>query len=248
MRNVRVFIPIELSAGARVVLPEQAAQHIIKVLRLRLGAALTLFNGQGGEYGGKLIEIHRKIVSVEVGTFSPVKRESTLHITLLQGLARGERMDFIIQKATELGVARIIPVQTERSVVQLDDTRVEKRSEHWRNVATAACEQCGRNILPNINAPLNLFFACKATLMAQQRWLLTPEATQSLIETATALATDLSSIAILIGPEGGLSDAEEIIAQSSGFRPMQFGARIMRTETAAIAALAALQSLAGDLG
>lgn len=246
MREVRIHLDSPLGSGRRVALPPQAAQHVTRVLRLRSGAALTVFDGRGGEYAATLEVAGRDTATVELGEHSAIERESPLRITLLQGLARGERMDWVVQKATELGVQRIVPVATARSVVQLDAERGTKRTDHWLAIAAAACEQCGRNTLPEIAAPLSLEAALREASATDLRLALHPDSGESL---RTVLGADVAcpSVALLIGPEGGLDETEVALARQDGFRVVHLGPRVLRTETAGIAALAALQCLAGDL-
>jgi 16S rRNA (uracil1498-N3)-methyltransferase len=209
---------------------------------LRDGDALTLFDGRGGEYDARITGFRKDAVQVEVREHRVVERESALDLTLAQGISRGERMDWVVQKATELGVRRIVPVLTERSVVRLDERQSERKLQHWRGIAIAACEQCGRNRVPEVASPSNFFEAIRASDAHMTRLLLSPA--------ATLRARDLprpTAITLLIGPEGGLADDEEEAATRAGFKPVQLGPRILRTETAAIAALAALQHDFGDL-
>ncbi len=246
MREIRIFVP-DLQAhinGGTVALPEQAAAHVTRVLRLRVGDALTVFDGRGGEYTAELASIAKREVTLRLGTHSSTERESPLAVTLIQGLARGEKMDYIIQKATELGVARIIPVSTVRSVVQLDDDRSDRKWQHWRAVAAAACEQCGRNRLPEILEPCRLDQLWRSNVLPSLRLLLSPHAQSGI---ASSLIPRPTELAVLIGPEGGLDPEEDRRAQESGFRPVSLGPRVLRTETAGLAMLAAVQSLAGDL-
>ncbi|MCX7050861.1 MAG: 16S rRNA (uracil(1498)-N(3))-methyltransferase [Proteobacteria bacterium] len=250
MRAPRLFVAGPLEQAAEIALPAAAAQHVVSVLRLRPGAPLTLFDGRGGEWAANLVTTDRRSAQVRVGAFSAVDRESRLQVTLLQGIARGERMDQLVQKATELGVARIIPVATERSVVQLEGARAERRSAHWQAVAQSACEQCGRNRVPEVTTPLDLAAACGAIAATPLRWLLEPAAAQPLVAAAQAVVAPPSgpvAIALFIGPEGGLTDAELAQAARFGFQPMRLGPRVLRTETAGPAALAVLQAVAGDL-
>ena len=246
MRDIRIFIPNlpTPNEGEIIALPEQAAAHVTRVLRLRVGDALTVFDGRGGEYAAKLASIAKREVTVQLGVHSMIERESPLAITLIQGLARGEKMDYIIQKATELGVARIIPVSTMRSVVQLDDDRSDRKWQHWRAVAAAACEQCGRNRLPEILEPCRLEQLWGSDALPRLRLLLSPHATVGI---AGSLIPRPTELAILIGPEGGLDIEEEKRAHAAGFRSVTLGPRVLRTETAGLAVLAAVQSLAGDL-
>lgn len=253
MREIRVYVPGPLSAGSRVALPAQAGAHVARVLRLAAGDALTLFDGRGGEWPARITSVRGTAVEARLGTHLAVERESPLRVTLLQALARGEKMDWVLQKATELGVARIVPVATERSVVQLDGERADRRVAHWQGIVAAACEQCGRNRVPEILQPARLEAACAASA-APLKLLLAPGATTSLAAAAAsfgrpaAAPTPTTELALLIGPEGGLSDAEQAMAARAGFLPVSFGPRVMRTETASIAALGVLQGLAGDLG
>jgi len=251
MRDIRVYLEAPLAsalASARkLALPAPAARHVLKVLRLRSGAAITIFDGQGGEYRARLELAGRGEAWVELAAHLPIERESPLHITLLQGLARGERMDWVMQKATELGVQRIVPVSTARSVVQLDADRGDKRSAHWRAVAAAACEQCGRNTLPTIDPPLKLAAALQAVAHPTLRLVLNPESAVTLGAAVGSQAAVNRTIALFVGPEGGLDHDELALAEHSGFQGVRLGPRILRTETAGIAALAALQCLAGDL-
>lgn len=250
MREIRIFVAQRLIEGELVNLPSSAVQHVVKVLRLRSGAPLTLFDGRGGEYKAVLETIERRSATARVGEHRRVERESPCHTTLLQGLARGERMDWILQKATELGVSRIIPLVTRRSVVQLDEARSETRLAHWQGVIAAACEQCGRNTLPQIHPPLALPEAC-AKLHTEQastaRWLFAPDAARTLGSGIDELDATSPVVQMLIGPEGGLDEEEIALAAHVGFTALRLGPRILRTETAAITALAALQCLSGDL-
>ncbi|MFZ9873207.1 MAG: 16S rRNA (uracil(1498)-N(3))-methyltransferase [Steroidobacteraceae bacterium] len=246
MRDIRIFVP-DLQArnnDGAIALPEQAAAHVARVLRLRVGDALTVFDGRGGEYSTEITSIAKREVTLRLGAHSPIERESPLAVTLIQGLARGEKMDYIIQKATELGVARIVPVSTVRSVVQLDDDRSDRKWQHWRAVAAAACEQCGRNRLPEILEPCSLDQLWRSNALPSLRLLLSPHAQSGI---AGALIPKPADVAVLIGPEGGLDHNEEMRAYASGFRPVTLGPRVLRTETAGLAVLAAVQSLAGDL-
>ena len=249
MRTTRIYVDLDISAG-QLLLPAAPSAHLLRVLRLRPGSELTLFNGRGGEYAATLVDTGKAGARVTVGAHDPVERESPLRLTLLQGVARGERMDFIVQKATELGVQRIVPLSCEFSVVRLDAARLQRRASHWRAVAIAACEQCGRNRLPQVESVGDLTAACADGHDAGDagdaglRLMLLPQAPASL----ASLATGRRSVVLLVGPEGGLSGREQLTAQRSGFQACRLGPRILRTETAPLAALAALQALAGDLG
>jgi 16S rRNA (uracil1498-N3)-methyltransferase len=251
MSTPRVYVDLPLASGAYIELPESGANHVARVLRLRAGDALTLFNGRGGEFAATLgATTGRGRLRAAVGVHHDVERESPLRITLLQSVARGERMDHIVQKATELGVARIVPLASERSVVRLDALQGARRLEHWRGIAIAACEQCGRNRVPVVDPVADLEriaggvpgIALEA-MDAGARLLLEPGATMPL----AAVARGLSAVTLLIGPEGGLSEGEIDLARHAGFVACRLGPRILRTETAPLVALAALQVLAGDM-
>jgi 16S rRNA (uracil1498-N3)-methyltransferase len=242
VRLTRVFVEEPLAAGKRCEVGGSAANHIMRVLRLREGDSLTLFDGRGGEYGARVTGFRKDSVQVDVQDHRAVERESALDLTLAQGISRGERMDWVMQKATELGVRRIVPMFTERSVVRLDDRQSERKHAHWRAIAIAACEQCGRNQMPDIEAPGRFFDVLRASDASSTRLLLSPSASMRVRDLPRP-----SRVTLLIGPEGGLADHEEEAALKAGFNPVQLGPRILRTETAAIAALAALQHDFGDL-
>jgi 16S rRNA (uracil1498-N3)-methyltransferase len=243
MRLTRVFVEQELVAGKGVGFSEQSGLHLTRVLRLEPGAALTLFDGRGGEYAGTL-QRDGKQWWAKVGAHDPVERESPLDVTLLQGVARGERMDLIVQKATELGIRRIVTVLAERSVVKVDAKQRERKREHWQAVAVAACEQSGRNRVPEVTEPMALAEACAALPADTVRCLLAVDGAQPLASVAAELAR--RPAALLIGPEGGLADNERRFAQANGFLACRMGPRVMRTETAGLAALTVLQAIAGD--
>lgn len=242
MREPRIHVDTALSSGAELALPAAAAAHVQRVLRLRAGAALILFDGRGGEFRSELMSSGRAQTLVRIGERLAVERESPLHITLLQGVSRGERMDHIVQKATELGVARIVPVLTEFSVVRLDADQAARRREHWQGIVVAACEQCGRNRVPAVDSPMKLPAALAALPAGTLRLTLEPGAATSLAGTPRG-----ESMVLLIGPEGGLSPVEIRQAAESGFVGRSLGPRILRTETAPLVALSVLQALAGDL-
>jgi 16S rRNA (uracil1498-N3)-methyltransferase len=242
MRVTRIFVPGALQAESEFVLPEQAGEHLTRVLRLEAGAAFTVFNGLGGEYAAVLGVRSGKKVLARLGRHDAIERESPLDITLLQGVARGERMDLIVQKATELGVTRIVPVLAERSVVKVDAKQRERKLEHWQSIAISACEQCGRNRLPEVYVPAALGDAIAALPEVGLRCLLAADGGESL----AAAARGITNVVLLIGPEGGLADNERQFARANGFAAYRLGPRILRTETAGLAALATLQALAGD--
>ncbi len=238
MRLSRFFIDAPLSIGDHE-LPEAQAHYISRVLRMAEGDAVQLFDGSGQEFLGALLEVGKKRVNVRLDQSFAGQPESTLRIHLGQGLSRGERMDWAIQKATELGVTEITPLISERCEVRLKDERADKRLQHWRQIAISACEQCGRSSVPVIHPPLLL-----------SEWLSATEAALKLV--LHPVAEPLTSheapgtLAFLIGPEGGLSDAEVQQAQSQGYHSARLGPRVLRTETAPVVALAVAQQLWGD--
>jgi len=238
----RLYCDLPLSPGAEIVLPEAAARHAVTVLRLQPGDTLCLFNGEGGEYRASLIAVNKHAARVRVTEFRAIERESPLALTLALGISAGERMDYSLQKATELGVTAIQPLATERSVVKLAAERADKRLRHWQNVVIAACEQCGRNRVPVITPVQTLFGYLAQVDRGARLLILSPDAAAPLKTVARSAAAVL-----LIGAEGGFSQAEQEAAQASGFELVNLGPRILRTETAPVAALAALQTLWGDL-
>ena len=242
MRTTRIHLATPLASGQELVLPAGPSAHLLRVLRLRTGAILTLFDGRGGEYVAELTAAGKAGARLQVGEHLAIERESPLRLALLQAVVRGERMDFIVQKATELGVQRIVPLTCEFGVVRLEATALRRRAEHWRAVAIAACEQCGRNRVPEIT-PIREFADACAGSEAGVKLLLVPHALAAL----AALARGGSAVTLLVGPEGGLSGREQLLAQRNGFQPCGLGPRILRAETAPLAALAVLQALAGDL-
>lgn len=242
MATPRFYCPNPLSLGNTLELPDNAAVHASRVLRMQVGEKAILFNGDGYDYLAELVVVSKNQVSVKVISSQLVGNESPLKITLLQGISAGDRMDFTIQKAVEMGVSSIQPISTQRSVVKLSAERAEKRLEHWQNVMISACEQSGRAVVPEIAAPVSLaqWFGKKPTF--DLGITLAPTATQSLKE----LSKPTGNICLLIGAEGGLTDNEIDLASLQGFQPVTLGKRILRTETAALAAIAAMQILWGD--
>ena len=239
MASPRFWIDSPLSPGADIELPPQASRHV-SVLRLRDGDEITLFNGNGGEHEARLLRLVRDRAYVRVGAHRDVERESPLRVTLALGISSGDRMDYAIQKATELGAARVAPIETERSVVRLSAERAERRVAHWRGVAIASCEQSGRNRVPRIEPvrDLDQFVVDEPDGL---RLLLAPEG-----DTQLAALERSSDLTLLIGSEGGLSPRERDRALKAGFLAVRFGPRVLRTETAPLAVLAALQALWGD--
>jgi 16S rRNA (uracil1498-N3)-methyltransferase len=247
MPETRLYIDLPLAPGGTVELHDDRARYVSKVLRLRPGDRITLFDGRGAEYVSTIEALRKGVVTVAVVDRLEVIRESPLQIHLLQGVSRGERMDFVVQKATELGVARMTPVLTEYSVVKLNEKRAARKLTHWRGVAASACEQCGRNVLPLIDAPIALrnWMGDHAD-GRESRIVLVPGAT-STVALVNENRDPAGTITALVGPEGGLSEAEIELATACRFHPIAFGPRTLRTETAAIALLASLQTLQGDL-
>ena len=242
MSMPRFYVPQPIASDALLALPENVAHHAAHVLRLRVGDAITLFNGDGGEYRATISAIGKREVTVAVAAHDPVERESPLDVTLVQAVSSGDRMDLTLQKAVELGVRRLVPVESERCVVRLKGERADKRMSHWQQVVISACEQCGRNRVPELHALVSLEAWLAAGPGAAQRWVLLPGAETPLRE----LPRPAGPVEILVGPEGGFTDAEAAAAQRAGYRPLRLGPRVLRTETAAPALLAAMQALWGD--
>lgn len=239
MRVIRAWVDAPLAVGTRIVLPEDAAGHLVRVLRLGVGDACVLFNGDGKDYDARIVSISKKSVEADIESAREVRNESPLRIVLVQGIARGEKMDWILQKATELGVASFVPVHGERGEVRLDGERAEKRLRHWRSVVVSACEQSGRARIPEVASPRAL--ADALANLPTTRLMLDPEADQPLPS-----RVDDNACAIAIGPEGGWSATDMATLEAAGFVGARLGPRVLRTETAGLAAIAALQILAGD--
>lgn len=239
----RLFSTVSLQPDTDIVLGDGEARYVGRVLRLRPGNELRLFDGSGGEYTATLNQVSKQTVRLTVGEYHERDTESPLRIRLVQGVSKGERMDLVVQKATELGVARISPVLTDFSVVKLDAERAEKRRDHWQKVARSACEQCQRNIVPVIDTPRSMldWFGDNAAA-DEPRLILKPDADVAMPK----IELPGNDVTILIGPEGGFSDAEYARASAAGLLPVRLGPRVMRTETAAIAALSAAQAAWGD--
>jgi 16S rRNA (uracil1498-N3)-methyltransferase len=237
----RFYCPIPLAAGAEIALPEAAARHAVRVLRLQTGEAITLFNGEGGEYPGIIASIEKNALRATLAAHNPAERESRLDVTLVQALATSDKMDWIVQKAVELGVSRVQPVLALRSVLRLEGERAERRIAHWQAVAIAACEQSGRNRVPRVLPPCDLAEAI-ALAHAALKIALSPDGGIALgsIETAQ------QPVACFVGPEGGFSAEEQHAMRRAECRFVSLGPRVLRTETAGVAALAAMQTLWGD--
>jgi 16S rRNA (uracil1498-N3)-methyltransferase len=243
MRIPRVYTPQTMAIGDCIELESGAARHLTSVLRMNCGQLVTLFNGMGGEYSGELIEAKKGKATARITEFDQADRESSLAIHLAIGISRGERMDWIIQKATELGVSQITPLFTERCEVKLQGDRLNKKVGHWQQVAISASEQSQRNRIPSVTTPIKLEQwqqGCKASL----KLVLHHRTEKSLSD----MLAPSAEIALLIGPEGGLSEREIEQAISLDFSPLTLGPRVLRTETAPLAAISILQSLWGDMG
>lgn len=244
MRTIRSFTDQALPLGEEVVLEGHAGQHLVRVLRMAPGDPVVLFNGDGQDYRATLTAADRRGCSARIESAQRVNNESPLRLHLLQAIARGEKMDLILQKATELGVSEITPVLTERTEVKLDAERSEKRMAHWQGVLRAACEQSGRARVPQLNPPIGLTH-CLASLPPALRATLHPDAEVALTQLNIAPSQPLQ---LLIGPEGGLSERDLQGADLVGFSRYRLGPRVLRTETAGLVALSVLQATHGDLG
>jgi 16S rRNA (uracil1498-N3)-methyltransferase len=243
MRIPRIYTVQSLEIGGSIVLDDGAARHLTSALRMTAGQQIILFNGLGGEYSAELTLAKKGKASAVVTGFRAIDRESPLQLHLAIGISRGERMDWIVQKATELGVNQITPLFSERCEVKLSGERLEKRLSHWQQVAISACEQSQRNRVPNINPAVSL-----------QEWLSLCDAKLKLVlhhrtdQRLGTMANGEDSIGLLVGPEGGLSQAEIDRALDNNFQALALGPRVLRTETAPLAAISILQSLWGDMG
>lgn len=244
MRMTRAHVDLPLHAGLELSLPEGPAAHLTRVLRLGVGDSCVLFNGDGHDYTARLLAVGKREVRAVIDSAVVVDRESPLRTGLLQGVARGEKMDLILQKATELGVCEIRPLWSQRSEVKLDEARTVKRHAHWRGVVIAACEQSGRARVPDVAAPIPLAAALASLPDGGTRLLLDPESGASI----RALQPSPGTIWLAVGPEGGWSPADREQLVAAGFMGVRLGPRVLRTETAGLAALAALQATFGDLG
>ncbi|HEX3062845.1 MAG TPA: 16S rRNA (uracil(1498)-N(3))-methyltransferase [Usitatibacter sp.] len=236
----RIHCDLRLGPGAQFALAPEAAQHVAKSLRLKAGDTLVVFDGRGGEYDAAIQRVEKDRVDVKVGAFRDADVEAPLRVGLVQGLPEADKMDWIIQKAVELGVGWVQPVVCDRSVVRLSGERAARREAHWRRVAVAACEQSGRNRIPEVRPTLG-FQSWVAVPAAAPRWVLTPAA-----PALAAQPAPQGDIELLVGPEGGLSEREMDLAISQGGISVGLGPRVLRAETAPVAALAAIHALWGD--
>ncbi|MEM6582194.1 MAG: 16S rRNA (uracil(1498)-N(3))-methyltransferase [Pseudomonadota bacterium] len=241
MRLPRIYTNQPLTENLSIELEAAPSRHLARSLRMKPGDHLIVFNGKGGQYAAVVESVQRSTVNVTTNRFDAIERESKLSVTLGITVSRGDRMDWIVQKATELGVSGIVPLISERCEVRLKGDRIEKKLNHWQQIIASACEQCGRNRLPSIQPPL-----------AIEQWINETDASLKLVlhhlaEEAVALKDAPASIALLIGPEGGLTNEEVDAATHANFRAIRLGPRVMRTETAPIAALTIVQSRWGDM-
>ena len=242
MTTPRFYCPEILAQSGTAELPEQAAHHAARVLRLQVGDRVSVFTGRGGEGEARITDIGKRNVTVEIVDWHAVERESPLQVLLAQAISAGEKMDFTLQKAVELGIGDIQPLASERSVVRLSGERAEKRVAHWQGVVVSACEQSGRNHVPEVAPIRPLLDWLGQQDGSELRLMLSPVAEVGLRD----LPKSTGNVTLLVGPEGGLSSAEAEAAERYGFTPVRLGARVLRTETAALAALAAMQTLWGD--
>jgi 16S rRNA (uracil1498-N3)-methyltransferase len=238
----RIYQAFPLAVGLEMALDEAASHHLSKVLRASLGEGLTIFNGEGGEYVANIIAIDKKRVTVKIESFTEISLESPLNLCLAQGVSRGDKMDFTIQKAVELGVTSIMPLLTERTTVKFKEDRGQKRLEHWQSVIISACEQSGRTIIPKL-FPLQSFKTWLPSVAAAQGFVLDPKSSQKISDISVQTR---NTVMLLIGPEGGLSDAEIELSVQNRFQRLSLGPRILRTETAGMAAISTFQAKFGD--
>ncbi len=245
MRLTRIHVAAPLAAGGEIALPEGAAAHLSRVLRLGVGDACVLFNGDGHDYAARIVAVGKREIRVAIEAAVAVDRESPLRLVLLQGIARGEKMDLILQKATELGVSEVRPLSSQRSEVKLDDARAGKRLVHWQSVVASACEQSGRAVVPPIGAPDTLAKVLGGLPAGGLRLILDPDGALTLPTLASVPGVP---VLLAVGPEGGWSPQDRGLFQAAGFQGLRLGPRILRTETAGLAAIAALQARFGDLG
>jgi len=240
MRIPRIFTSQALAPNSTLVLAEAQSHYLSKVLRMQAGREFILFNGEGGEYSAEISAVQKKSVDVSVKEFTAENRQSHLQLELAIGVSRGERMDWVLQKATELGVTKITPLITERTEVKLGGERAEKKMEHWQQILISACEQCQRNLLPELSEPKQ-FSEWVNDFDAELKFVLHHRDNQGLPQTKNT-----KSVALLIGPEGGLDDDEIAQAIAKSFSPLTLGPRVLRTETAPVAAISLVQYLWGD--
>lgn len=242
MRIPRIFTDQPLSSEENIELDENASRHVGKVLRMQAGRELIIFNGKGGDYRATISDVSKKVIRVDVGEYSEEDKQSPLPIHLAIGISRGERFEYVLQKATELGVSRITPLFTERTEVKLSGPRLEKKWQQWRQILISSCEQCQRNRVPEL-APAVQLEQWLPEVDEMSRFVLHHRSDVALKDTSTP-----QSVALVIGPEGGLSDTEISSCMDQGFESLTLGPRVFRTETAPLAAISIMQFLWGDLG
>lgn len=248
MRVTRLHVDRPLSVGASVALPAETVGHLLRVLRAGVGDACILFNGDGHDYEARITAANKRGAEVEIVAARALDNESPLRITLLQALARGDKMDWILQKATELGVAAILPVTSQYSEVRLDEQRAVKRLAHWQAVVAAACGQAGRATVPMVSTPSALASAMESIPQPSLRLLLDPRASRGIDSPGQSIHdADQSDVVLAVGPEGGWSTHDLATLAAAGFQGLRLGPRVLRTETAGLAAIAALQLRFGDL-
>ena len=245
MATPRIYVNSSLDIGAEIVLDAAPANHLVNVLRLKSGAPVIFFNGEGGEYAGVLSTVTKKVVGITLEAFNDKDNESPLKVHLGQVIAKGERMDYALQKSAELGVAEITPVISERCEVRLKGERLIKKLAHWQRIVNSACEQCQRNRVPRVNPPQRLdeWLSLREEAI---RWIGHPDSSMASSSSREQVSSPTSA-AVLIGPEGGFSEAEFVLARAQGFEGKLFGTRVLRAETAPVVALTLLQSQWGDL-
>ncbi len=246
--HARFYHPVKITVGQIIELSTENKHHAARVLRLRKGDAITLFNGHGGEFSAHIENISKSSTTVLIDTYHDIECESPLHIELAQAICVNEKMDWIIQKTVELGVTCIQPITTDRSIVHLSDERSSKRLQHWQRIVISACEQCGRNHVPQILPLITLpeWLNQKKTTQSKHDvcFMLSTTATEGLRDIPKPLAD--ANLALVIGPEGGFTQEEEAAILHTGFIPLRLGKRVLRTESAALAAIATIQALWGD--
>lgn len=242
MRLTRIYQPQAVRCGQIINLSKSAAAHLVRVLRLQVGNDFIVFNGTGGEFSAKIIALNKQTVSAKLGQYEAVDRESPLTLILAQAVLRSDKMDYVLQKAVELGVTRLVPLITAHSTLKLSKERWQKRYLHWQGVMLAACEQSGRTRLAILENPMTFDVGLSA-LKADKRIILLPHAKQA----NPLQSSHCQSVVVLVGPEGGWSENEAKLAVAAGYDPLRLGPRILRTETAGLVALSLLQSLLGDI-
>ena len=248
MRIPRFYIPFDMDVGQSLSLPGDTAQHLSRVLRMKPGRKILLFNGHGGEYSASVTDVQRNRVTVNIESYSDHCPESPLKLTLIQSISRSDRMDYTIQKSTELGITHIQPVFSEHGIVKLEPRRLARKQQHWQKIAISACEQSGRTLVPEILTPQNILPVLEQQYSSDVLKLImhTSDSTASPFRVKD-IPAELDACVILAGPEGGLSDLEVKKAMQHDFKIIQLGPRILRTETAAMALISILQARAGDM-